>query len=162
MARMHLQRLASTYIFSLCAGPQGFVKASRTLNSSSQTLCRPSINWWNKYSPGICGVPASTHFNPLVIPHSEHNQGWSSAHSPRYCCMKMYHEDDEVSVPKDRATPSAKKTLDGAAKFNVIRINDDGSWHHLSLKTSELVSAVSFHCSLFLAFKLPSAYFLSF
>ena len=40
-----------------------------------------------------------------------------------------------------------KKPLDGGAKFKVVRINDDGSWHHLTLRTSDLVSTASFHYS---------------
>jgi len=145
MARTHLWRLASTYIFSPCTGSLGFVKESRMYNPSSQTLFRPTINWLNKYSSRSSAVATSTQFNPVLIPH---NQGGSSAYSSRSYCTKIFDNDDEVSVPKDRATegnrPSAKKPLDGGSKFNVVRVNDDGSWHHLSLRISELVSAVSF------------------
>lgn len=137
MARMQLlQRLASTYVLSQCQG-------SRRLNSS---LVRPATKWLNNKDPSWgFAVPQ---FNSLYD---------QSVHGSRYYCMKMLHEDDEVSVPKDKATEGkpAKKALDGAAKFNVVRVNDDGSWHHLSLRTSELVSAVILQ-----SFRLPSAYYI--
>lgn len=144
MARMHLQRLAHTYIFRLSAGPRGFLKASRTLNSSCQMPNNPGINLLKDYPSWISSLPIPIQFDS--IPHSAHdNQGWPSPQSFRHYCMKMINKV-EVSVPKDTATenkPSTKKALEGAAKFNVVRVNDDGTWHHLSLRISELVSTVS-------------------
>ena len=74
--------------------------------------------------------------------------------------MKMLDENEEVSVPNnkdvtaDQCRSVAKKPLDGGAKFKVVRINDDGSWHHLALRTSELVSIISsFSFSVFIICK---------
>lgn len=134
MARMQLlQRIASTHILSQCAGP----RASRVLKSSTETFYRPAISWLIKYSSWSAAIPQ--HYHSLEV-----EQNWIKR--LRYFSLKVQHEEDEVSVPKDTAIEdkhsSAKKALDGGARFNVVRVNDDGSWHHLSLKTSELVRAL--------------------
>lgn len=146
MARMHLQRLAGTYILGQCAGPQGVFKSLRMLLSSSQVLCRPTISWLKNYPSWIRAIP--TEFSPVSASHSQHNQGWSNVYNSRCYSIKMLDKNEELSVPSKDMTAEwksvAKKPLDGGAKFKVVRINDDGSWHHLSLRTSELVSTVSF------------------
>lgn len=134
MARMQLlQRIASTHILSQCAGP----RASRVLKSSTETFYRPAISWLIKYSSWSSAIPQC---NSVLLPD------YDNVMRSRYFSMKVEHEKDEVSVPKDTAIEdkpsSAKKALDGGARFNVVRVNDDGSWHHLSLKTSELVRAL--------------------
>lgn len=154
MARVHLQRLASTYIFSQCAGPRGFFSASRMLRSSRQGLYRPTMNWFsNKSTSWICAIP--TQSSPVCTSHLEHNQGWSKFYTSRCYTTKMLDENEELSVPSSgmECKNPVKKPLDGVAKFKVVRVNADGSWQHLSLKTSELVGTITFHCSVFLAFR---------
>jgi hypothetical protein len=143
MVRMQLQRLAFTYILSQCAGRQGlFFKATRMMHSSSQALHSPRFSWRKSYPSWLSAIPTQS------TQYSECNQGWSNVYNSRCYSIKMLDENEEVSVPsKDVAAESkvvTKKPLDGGAKFKVVRVNDDGSWHHLSLRTSELVSTVSF------------------
>ncbi|KAG0558677.1 hypothetical protein KC19_10G046000 [Ceratodon purpureus] len=135
MARVQLQRLAGRYILGQCAGPQPV----RMLHSTSQELCRPTVSWLKNYPSWICAIPSQ--FRPVLISHSQHNQGWSTFYDSRCYSIKILEENEELSVPSNMAVERktvAKKSLDGGAKFQVVRINDDGSWHHLSLRTSEL------------------------
>ncbi|XP_024388525.1 uncharacterized protein [Physcomitrium patens] len=142
MARVHLQRFASTYILSQQTGSRGFLNTSRilaTLGSSSNMSC--TVISANRFLALVRPISTSAQHSIFSYSHDENNRYWSHGHISRYCTRNNHSDDSEiVSLPDIKNTEGKnppKKVLDGGAKFNVVRIDDDGSWHHLSLRTSE-------------------------